>query len=302
MNGKNPILVATDFSARAAPAVQRAAMLAAQRGCPLQILHVIDSVPLQAVTRLASRNGGPTGRRLEEDARQELAKLAHAVARAHGIEVNAEVRIGRPYQEIVDRATAQGAALTVVGAHGEDFFADLFVGSVAQKVVRRGGGSTLIVKRAPGQRYGNIVVASDFSPASKLALETALELAGADRLTVLHVYRVPFERELHYSGVSDAAFQHYREAARQQAADEADAFLREFRGAAAPLRRLLRYGHAPAVISEYARETGAELIVMGAQGRSELSYLMLGSVTLHVMPQAPCDVLVAKLPLVRGGL
>lgn len=43
---------------------------------------------------------------------------------------------------------------------------------------------------------------------------------------------------------------------------------------------------------------GAGLIVRGAQGRSGLAQFMLGSVTLRVLPESPCDVLVVKG---RGG-
>ncbi|MCZ7563468.1 MAG: universal stress protein [Burkholderiales bacterium] len=40
----------------------------------------------------------------------------------------------------------------------------------------------------------------------------------------------------------------------------------------------------------------ADLVAIGARGRSELAYFMLGSVSLHVVLEAQCDVLVAKRP------
>ena len=43
-----------------------------------------------------------------------------------------------------------------------------------------------------------------------------------------------------------------------------------------------------------ARETGADLVVVGSHGRTGLPKLIMGSVASHVVAHAPCDVLVIK--------
>ena len=45
---------------------------------------------------------------------------------------------------------------------------------------------------------------------------------------------------------------------------------------------------------ESARNEQADLLVVGSHGRSALLKLLLGSVALHVVSHAPCDVLVVK--------
>ena len=55
------------------------------------------------------------------------------------------------------------------------------------------------------------------------------------------------------------------------------------------------YGDSPAwAVIKRAGEWGADLIVVGSQGRSALSRLMLGSVSQKVLYEAPCSVRVAR--------
>jgi universal stress protein A len=49
-------------------------------------------------------------------------------------------------------------------------------------------------------------------------------------------------------------------------------------------------------IIEYAREQGADLIVMGTHGRRGLSHALLGSVAERVLRTAPCPVLTIRRP------
>jgi nucleotide-binding universal stress UspA family protein len=49
-------------------------------------------------------------------------------------------------------------------------------------------------------------------------------------------------------------------------------------------------------IVRYAGEAGFDLIVMGTHGRTGLDRLLMGSVAEKVLRDAPCSVLVVKLP------
>jgi nucleotide-binding universal stress UspA family protein len=46
------------------------------------------------------------------------------------------------------------------------------------------------------------------------------------------------------------------------------------------------------MIADVARDSGADLIVAGARGRTQLSGLLLGSVTQRLLHLGPCPVLV----------
>ena len=49
-------------------------------------------------------------------------------------------------------------------------------------------------------------------------------------------------------------------------------------------------------ISRYAADAGIDVIVIGTHGRTGVDRLVLGSVAERVMREAPCSVLVVKLP------
>jgi nucleotide-binding universal stress UspA family protein len=61
-------------------------------------------------------------------------------------EARLEVAIGDPAHEITDRATKQGADLIVLSYHGRTGAARLFIGSVAERVVRHAHCPVLVLR------------------------------------------------------------------------------------------------------------------------------------------------------------
>lgn len=55
-------------------------------------------------------------------------------------------------------------------------------------------------------------------------------------------------------------------------------------------------GDPAAEIVRYVKDAGMDLVVMGTHGRTGLDRLLLGSVAEKVLRDAPCSVLVVKLP------
>jgi nucleotide-binding universal stress UspA family protein len=53
------------------------------------------------------------------------------------------------------------------------------------------------------------------------------------------------------------------------------------------------HGHG---IVEYVRRVGADLIVLGAKGRSNLGYVLLGSTVERLLREIPCSALVVRPP------
>ena len=62
------------------------------------------------------------------------------------------------------------------------------------------------------------------------------------------------------------------------------------------VRHVLLEGDPAAEISRYAADAGIDVIVIGTRGRTGADRLELGSVAERVMREAPCSVLVVKLP------
>jgi universal stress protein A len=143
----------------------------------------------------------------------------------------------------------------------------------------------------------NIVVATDFSEPSATALDYGRELArrfGAT-LYVLHVADDIAERlsPEYYPIPLDRVQKEIDEAARKQLEPLVTAEDRQQLRALPVLRRSVSVA---AAILEYAKETAADLIVIGTHGRRGMSRLIMGSVAERVVRMASCPVFSVHCP------
>ncbi len=138
-----------------------------------------------------------------------------------------------------------------------------------------------------------IIHPTDFSERSKYAFRVACSLAkdrGAG-LIVLHVVPPPQSVGYYDMPITPPLSPDYREQLEDQ--------LRQFKSADPELRVECRLeeGFAADEILHVARETKADLIVMGTHGRTGLGRLLMGSVAEQVVRKAPCAVLTVKAPV-----
>ncbi len=141
-----------------------------------------------------------------------------------------------------------------------------------------------------------IVCATDFSDPSKLALDTALDVAkrlGAARVRLLHVDET-IER---FAAATDAEARFALEYARLQ--DEARALVESMAAESGKRSGLevvpeFRVGGAYLEVVKYATEVGADLIVVGTHGRTGIKRAIMGSVAERIVRHAPCSVLAVK--------
>ena len=139
---------------------------------------------------------------------------------------------------------------------------------------------------APGKR--RILVCYDGSPESERALERVAEVASAvpSDVTVVSAAE-PIYRHTAYTGYADPA----EEEAHQRLLEAATKRLAEHGVTAASMAPA---GETVVAILEAARETGADLIVVGSRHRSLVQRLLLGSVSGELVVEAPSDVLVVR--------
>jgi nucleotide-binding universal stress UspA family protein len=275
-------------------AVGRAALLARHSGATVELLHVVGRLYLDLIRRLVTDQPLAIEQQLVETARAQLEHMAVGLRHEHGISINAHALVGTPHAVIGEQATALGCDLAVLGAHGENMVLDLLPGTTVQEAVRQGTGSALIVKQEPAGAYRRVLVPVDFSDYSRLALDWARPVAPDAQLYVMHAYEVPFEGRMRLVGVSQEAIERYRERARRTAEQELAEFIGPGADAGARMSRMARHGYPAAAILQAARDLEADLIALGASGRSGVSQWLLGSVANHVVTEAGCDVLIAK--------
>ena len=139
------ILVATDGSKHALRAVKYAAELAGKLNQASRVTLVSvhdDSGMRHAKAFVGSEEVADYLRELSE---KEL-KPARKLLDDRGIAHDAEIRTGHVAQEIVDCASKGKFDLIVLGAKGRGAFADLLMGSVAQRVLAVAKQPVVLVK------------------------------------------------------------------------------------------------------------------------------------------------------------
>lgn len=126
------ILVATDFSAPAEQATALAVQFARTLDAKLTLLHVYELPTPYEYTAGISWPLDEVERQAKIVLERELTKLRDTLPAA-----TSRLSRGEPVERILAEAKDIGADLIVLGTHGRKGLAHVFLGSVAEKVVRR---------------------------------------------------------------------------------------------------------------------------------------------------------------------
>lgn len=138
------ILVAVDFSEFSKRSLAYAAGLADTLGARLSLLHVVESFPIDKFISPDTREADTSAR--VQGAEGELQTLSEAFADYRCMKGPHQVRVGKPYQEIVAAAKEVGADLIVMGSHGYTGLQRVYIGSTAERVTRYAPCHVLVVR------------------------------------------------------------------------------------------------------------------------------------------------------------
>lgn len=142
------ILIPTDGSAQAKPAVEMALGLARTHGATLHVLFIVDQP-----TTVSGMGEGFSGLDDLLDALEERGHRATKAiveqARERDIETTAAVRRGNPHDDILSYAEDNDIDVIVMGTHGRTGVKRALLGSVTENVVRHSEIPVLTVHRDP---------------------------------------------------------------------------------------------------------------------------------------------------------
>ena len=242
-----------------------------------RILHVIPRFEwFQGLEPVAAMVPDALG--FNKGVREEMESRIQMHPLCQQSKVSSEVREGNPLEHILSEAEALKADLVVVGQKREA--ADR--GILAGNLVRKAPANVLIVPEYAPAQISHIVVPVDFSPYSVKALETALALRrtlGASvRITCVNVYELPNLNIYLVEKIEDVR----RMVVEDRRAAFRD-FLKRYAGAEADTIETAfverQSSSVASCIYGYVRQQGANLLVMGAKGHSQVERLLLGSVS-----------------------
>jgi nucleotide-binding universal stress UspA family protein len=140
------ILVPYDFSRYSQTAAKTGAALARKTGAQLNLLHVAYAPPEWDRMPVSLQQGYPQVEARMVEAEIKLDKVIENES-FNGIDVQTFVYSGVAHEQIVQFAIAYKMDLIVMGAHGAGESDKLFIGSTAQRVIRKASCPVLSVKK-----------------------------------------------------------------------------------------------------------------------------------------------------------
>ena len=299
-SGFRSLLVPIDLSPASDCVLGRVALLPLARKARLTLLHVVpDTLPVT------------TRRRAELDAMKVLAEEARSFARSlpRDVSVVPVVTAGTAAAKIASHSAETKAELIAMGRGGGRTLRDMFLGSTAERVVRRTQLPVLVVRLPPRAPYGRPAIALNLDDAAMAALEQLLKVISSPRspVTVIHAYDAPYYG-LIYPSLSEEGADKYRGTYRRKAAVKIGELLSAALAGAnvpvnqAPTWRMHIQRDSPRlVIAKAVRKAETDLLVLGTRGRSGLAYAFLGAVAGEVLRAVRCDVLVVPPSRHRKG-
>lgn len=286
------ILFASDLTERSVPAFDRAIQLAVTNRAHLTILHVIRDDLIKDVGEIV------------HGAAHEFLQKQQADARARGVaDVDLRLVLAAHYDAAIIAEGRQGGAhLTVLGGHRKQALRDAVLGATIERVLRFGERPVLVVKTSPQGPYDDILVAVDFSVASRDALEFAVRLLPQGRFHVLNACpsllggtpgewlaspeTVARRHEEHLTVIVEAVARHMR-----QELPDAKFFLTP----------IVAHGDPAEAAKRHLDRVKTDLVVVGTHGRTGWRHASAGSVAENFLASMPCDVLAVRLMHEEAG-
>lgn len=277
------ILVAIDGSESGWNALRQAFKLANDEKCWITVTSVVPpydgNMDLTGVRDVMASLRKPCEDNLVE---------AQKIADAERAMIKTVCEEGEMYERIVDLADAENCGIIVMGRRGVHRLERALIGNVTARVIGHTQRDVLVVPAGSSLGWNRILVGTDGSRFSTVAINKAIDFAKAygGQLVVVSVVDVPAE---FYAEAPQAVEDMVKKAKEYTAAVRKQA-----EAAGVKAESFIGEAEAYQAIVKLAKEQHVDMIVLGSHGRTGLKRLLMGSVTEKVIGHAQCPVLVVK--------
>jgi nucleotide-binding universal stress UspA family protein len=240
---------------------------------------------------------------LEQELRDQLVEYlkstAEALGTTHGLDVSHALLDGDPTQALADHIRAKRVGLIIMTTHGRGGVSHLWLGSVADRLVRRVHAPVLLLRPKAGlphTEFRHILVALDGLAEGERVLKPAIELGsltGDTRFTLAQIVEPPISLISRLAEEPSRLRPHWREVQENCARTYLERIAGQMR--ARGLRVATQVLSARGVgeqILDLARAIGADLLAVGTHGARGVERMVLGSVADKVIRGAQQAVLV----------
>jgi nucleotide-binding universal stress UspA family protein len=283
------ILVPIDFSDYSMHAVEVASYIAKVRECKIRLLHIVEDsytpyYNMVGIDMVEHSTLFTYQKELQESIKRQLSELSEKIKKKD-IEVEFEVVLERAKNVIVKEAEDQAVELIVMGSHGHSDVEEIFIGGTSEKVIRTSSIPVLTVHEvADNYQIDKIVFASDFEEGEvENILKQVIDFAEI------------FMAELYLVRINTPSRLFSTSGSRERIED----FAKNFNLSAGAVTSYDGRSEEEGIVS-YAKEVGADLIVLGTHGRTGLARLFKGSIAEDVVGNSKIPVLTYNLGRIKN--
>jgi|Deesub1362A_J573_1020465.scaffolds.fasta_scaffold06375_2 nucleotide-binding universal stress UspA family protein len=277
----NKILVAVDGSEASKNALRQAFKLAFDEKMWITVLAInppyrgdLSLIGVSNISEVLKGRG------------EEILEEAKKIAEEERASIKTRLEEGEPYEKIVEVAEEEKCQVIFMGRRGLSQIERSLMGSVTAKVIGHFKGRIFVIPEGKSLGWRNILVATDNSSYSHVALEEAINYAASYNGS-LNVVNVVYTNDEYLANAPDVV---------AKMIENAKSYLQEIK------KRIdekglngkiyVREGEPFRKIVDLAKEIKADTIIMGSHGRTGLKRVLMGSVTSRVIGYAPCPIMV----------
>jgi nucleotide-binding universal stress UspA family protein len=275
------LLLATDLSAHCDRPLERARLLATQWRAELAILTVHEGpdAPAEVIGWLDGDHV-----RHETEAAAQRALLPEFDG--SGVHPSLHLASGPVADAIPAAAERLRSTLVITGSARCETLGHLLLGSTVERLARSLSQPLLVVRRRARAPYRRILVPSDFSPAARLALETAVRLFPHGQITLFHARQAGIDalagQTSAGTGPASEACAHFLDGCRLNA------------DARARIAVVICAGKLDSLLARHVQEHDIELAVLGLHDQPGMLRVLMGSTAERLLHSLACDTLVVR--------
>lgn len=276
------ILVPYDFSKVSEHALNFACQIAGKANSDIIILNVIEHPTADSFKTLGMQNVDPMEqlyiKKMYETVQAKLNDVAVA-ANYSNDHIYTKIQLGNPFNTIIDQVTEEKVSLMVVGTEGAEGLNEYFVGSNAEKIVRKATCPVITVQnKCEIEPIEKIVFASDFQHTDDHFIGQLLDLQRK------------FEAQLNIVKINTpASFTSTRHDTKQM-----EDFVKKYKIENFTID-IYNYKNEEDGIILYAEDIKADMIALGTHQRKGVGHFLAGSIAEDVVNHSQFPVWTAHL-------
>jgi nucleotide-binding universal stress UspA family protein len=283
------ILVLYDFSESGKQALEWTLRMAEPYGSELKILHIVSPNLLRK-----GREGNSLFAEIVLDLRKQIEKDLRSTSGFDGgrklKKFHIHVLMGDPAVASLKVIHSESPDLVVVGTHGRTGLSRVFLGSVAEKIIRHSPVPVLVARGRPRWPLQRMLVPIDLAEISEEAIAFAGEFSQRlgtriDLLSVLPATEAAFYPPEALEAMGLLQTEVLQEGAKirlEELVKNHPSF---------PISTHLEEGNPLRKICDTAQRLHSDFILIPTHGRSDIARFFMGSVAEQVVRYAPCPVL-----------